>query len=296
MTLATVLLASWLFAAPGSTKWQIVVCGWDELYILDISGETPRKTWSWKAADRPELPTEMRTKFATIDECKPVENGKRILITASSDGAAIINRASGKAEFWASVPNAHSIELLPKDRVVVAASHSTKAAGDRLMLFDIARPNKEIAHVELSWAHGVVWDQGRGVLWALGMRELKTYRLQDWDSSNPSLAEADSYPLPDNSGHDLSTVPGTQLLAMTTGRHVWYFDREKRTFLAHETLGEIPGVKCVHVNPATRQMLWTISEPPNWWTEQIRFGNPAKTVRLAGEKIYKARWIESLEE
>jgi hypothetical protein len=288
-------VVAWLLAAaPPAPVWQLVVCGWDELYILDISGDQPRKVWTWKAADRPELPAEMRTRFATIDECKPIENGRRILITASSNGAAIIDRDTGKADFWATVPNAHSIEMLPHDRVVVAASHSTNAPGDRLVFFDIAKPDREIAATELSWAHGVLWDSRRSLLWALGMRELRAYRLVNWDSTTPSVALQDAYPLPDNSGHDLSSVPAGELLAITTGRHVWYFDRGRREFSAYPELADIAGVKCTHTNPVTSQTVWTPSEAPNWWTEQIRFLNPARTIRMPGERIYKVRWIPPL--
>ena len=80
-------------STPVPEEGQLIVCGWDELYILQL-GTTPRKIWSWKAVDRPELPEAMRDKFKTIDECKPVDDGKRILITASSNGAAVIDRAA----------------------------------------------------------------------------------------------------------------------------------------------------------------------------------------------------------
>jgi hypothetical protein len=156
---------------------QLIVCGWDELFILDISKEKPEKIWSWRAADRPELPETMRSKFKTIDECKPVEGGSRILTTTSSDGAAVIERVTGRATFYASVVNAHSIELLPGGRLVVAASHRAEAPGDRLILYDISKPDKEIFHTELSWPHGVVWDEQRKLLWAISTNELVGYRL-----------------------------------------------------------------------------------------------------------------------
>ena len=39
---------------------QLIVCGAEELYILDASTPTPTKVWSWRAANRPELPEDMR--------------------------------------------------------------------------------------------------------------------------------------------------------------------------------------------------------------------------------------------
>jgi hypothetical protein len=188
-TIATVGLHS-NPVAPGG---QLIVCGWDELFILDIGKDTHEKVWSWRAADRPELPVAMRSKFKTIDECKPVDGGNRILITASSDGVAVIERNTGKVAFYASVVNAHSIELLPAGRLVVAASHRADAPGDRLILFDISQPDKEVFHTDLSWPHGVVWDAQRELLWAISNTELLGYRLAGWETAAPSLAKAVSY-------------------------------------------------------------------------------------------------------
>src|SRR5262245_11197645 len=125
LVICAVLICGVVQSMPAPGEGQLIVCGGDELYILDLASAPPRKVWSWRAAGRTELPGKMRDKFKTIDECKPIEEGRRILITASSDGAAVIDRPTGRAEFWAAVPNAHSIELLPNQRVVVAASHST---------------------------------------------------------------------------------------------------------------------------------------------------------------------------
>ena len=66
---------------------QVVVCGADELFILDLATPTPRKVWSWRARERPELPEAMRGMFQTIAECKPSADGRRLLIASSSHGA-----------------------------------------------------------------------------------------------------------------------------------------------------------------------------------------------------------------
>ncbi len=110
---------------------QVIVCGADELFMLDLSGAVPQKVWSWRAANRPELPEAMRRKYQTIAECKPADGGARILIASSSNGAAVIERATGRVEFYATAMNGHSIELLPGGRVVIAASHANNGQGDR---------------------------------------------------------------------------------------------------------------------------------------------------------------------
>ena len=284
MVLAAALLCR---AAPPAGR--LIVCGWDELFIADAA--TGAKSWTWKAADRPELPAAMRTKFRSIDECKPVDGGRKILITASSDGVALIERPGGRVTFWATVVNAHSAELLPRGRIVAAASHRPGAAGDRLILFDAAAPEKELFQTECSWAHGVVWDDARRLLWAISDRDVRAYRLANWETAAPSLAPAGVYPMPDTSGHDLYPVPRTPMLSLTTGRHCWLFDRDRRTFQPHPELADRAGVKCITVNAETGRTVWTLSEGGNWWTDKLRFLHPEGLLTLPGERIYKARWM-----
>ena len=290
--LLVMALAAGLLCAPVTPGGQLIVCGMDELFVLDVGQNAPRKVWSWKAVDRPELPESMRSKFRSIDECKPVEGGRRILITASSDGVALIERKTGAVSFYATVPNAHSAELLPAGRIVVAASHRADAPGDRLVLFDVSRPEKELFHTaEVSWAHGVVWDAQRRLLWALSNKVLDGYELTAWNTSAPSLTKTVSYELPDTSGHDLHAVAGTAMLSITTGRHCWLFDRDRRQILPHPELADRAGVKCITVHPVTGQMVWVQSEGGNWWTDKLRFLRGEGTVQLPGERMYKARWL-----
>jgi hypothetical protein len=189
------------------------------------------------------------------------------------------------------VANAQSIEMLPGGRVVAAASHRPNGPGDRLVLFDRSTPERELFHTELSWAHGVVWDEGRKLLWGLGDTQLRAYRLAAWDTASPSLAVADEYKLPERGGHELAAVSGTAMLSVTTGRRCWLFDRDRRAFTPHPVIAERAGVKSIHVNPATGQTVWVLSEGGNWWTDKLRFFNPERVVQLPGERIYKARWF-----
>jgi Family of unknown function (DUF6528) len=289
--ISAILVASSL--APAAAPKELIVCGWDEVFILDISTKPPRKVWSWKAADRPELPEAMKPKFRTTDDCKPVDGGKRILITSSGDGVALVERATGKVVFYGSAGGAHSAEILPGNRVAVAASTSESARNNSLVLFDLAKPDQALFETELVSGHGVVWDDKRQVLWALSGGHLRTYRLQNWSTPRPQLAMAAEYTLPDRGGHDLSPVPNTSLLAVTTGRRVWVFDRDKKTFAPHPQLAPLGGIKCVTVNPATGQTVWTQADQGFWWTATLRFLNPEESVELKGERLYKARWVQA---
>lgn len=270
---------------------QLIVCGADELYIIDLTGEAPKKVWSWRAANRPELPDAMRKKFQTIAECKPADNGARILITASSNGVAVIERSTGTVTFYATAMNAHSIELLPNHRVVVAASHAGNGLGDRLSVYDLAHSDTELFHVDTPWPHGVIWDAPRNLLWADSQVDVVGYSLTDWTSATPRLTRSIEVKLPDINGHDMLPVPGSPMLTLSAAEHTWLFNRDTRTFSKHPALGDYPGVKSVSVHPASQQIVWILSEGGNWWSDKLRFVNPEATVQLPGEKIYKARWI-----
>lgn len=287
------MVACWLLfgAARDVAAQALLACGWDEVFVVDATGAgVPRKTWSWKAADSAELPDAFRTKFRTTDDCKPVA-GDRVLVTASSDGAALVDRATRRTLWWASCGNTHSAELLPGDRIVLACS-VRKQTGNRLALFEVSTPERELFSTPLESAHGVVWDAARERLWALGFNELRAYRLKDWDGPSPSLDLDVRYALPDDGGHELTAVPGTAHLLVSTHAGVWRFDRDLRTFAPDFDLRGLHDVKSAVIHPTTRRLAYTQAERPDWWTSRIRFLRPAGEVVLPGERLYKVRWIQ----
>lgn len=280
MRLLAPLLA--LLAACAPLREELLVCGGDEVYVVDLAGRT---SWSWKAVERPELPAELRPKFGTTDECKPA--GDRVLITSSGGAVALVERATGRALFWAPAVNAHSAELLPRRRVAVASSYGK--GGDRLLLFDLEVPGKVLWEQDLLGAHGAVWDPERQILWALGERELRAYRLTDWETATPSLRAEHGYLLPDVGGHDLRAIPGSPGLLVTTNPSVWRFDRDRRVFEAAPGFPERDHVKAVDVHPATGRTAWVRAET-SWWAPRVRFLDPPGELALPGRRIYKARW------
>ncbi|MBK9170285.1 MAG: hypothetical protein IPM24_22880 [Bryobacterales bacterium] len=273
--------------ASGLQAQQLIACGWDEVFVLDLAGA--RKVWSWKAEERPEIPEAFRTKFRTTDECKPVA-GNRILVTASSDGAALIDRESGRTLWWGHCANAHSAELLPGGRIAVACS-VRETGGNRLVVFDAAIPEKELFSTELYSGHGAVWDADRQVLWALGGRDLRSYALGAWITDAPVLELRARHELPDPGGHDLIAVPGSRHLAVTTLHSVWLFDRDSGQFTPHPDLRDRHHVKAVAVHPSTGRLAFIQADQPNWWSGRIEFLHPRQTLPLAGERLYKIRWL-----
>ncbi len=264
---------------------ELLVCGADEVFALNVDAATPIKVWRWKAKSRWELPSQLKKRFYNTDECKPVDGGKRVLITSSGGATALVERRTGRAVFWAATPYAHSADLVPGNRVVVACA--TKA--DRLVVFDVGSPDKEVYRTPLTGAHGVVWDEQLHVLWALSDSELRTYRLVNWESDHPSMAVQDVYRLPKGGGHDLYPVPDSSDLTVTASSLCWRFDREKREFRPITDIKKPWSIKSISIDPVTSQLAYVQAEGGNWWTENIRI-LPDRTINLPGARVYKARW------
>lgn len=134
---------------------ELVVCGWDEVFVLKLEADKPRRTWTWRAKERADLPADFKALFNTTDECKPFDGGSRVLITSSGGAVALVDRAKDRVLFYARAANAHSADLLPGGRVAVAASHHAGGNGDRLILFDLAKSDQELLSEELPWGHDV---------------------------------------------------------------------------------------------------------------------------------------------
>ncbi len=285
----SILLAFLL--VTGAEAAEMLVCGWDEVMILDLAkdAENPPVVWRWSAAQAVELPEVYKTKFRTTDDCKAVA-GNRILITASSDGVALVDRATKKTSFYGQCANAHSAELLPGERIAVACSVREKG-GNRLAVFDAKTPEREIFSTELYSGHGVVWDEERKTLWALSGRDLRAYSLDRWESETPALRLVQSFPLPTGGGHELLPIPGTADLAVTTVRDVYRFNRERQEFSPHSVLQGQPNIKSLSYQGPDGPVVYTQAEKPNWWTDKIRMLQPSTTIVRPGEKIYKVRWI-----
>lgn len=280
-----------IFLAPSVKAESLLVCGADTVFVIDTAAATTgkiEKTWSWNAKQCDQLPETLRRTFATTDDCKPVDGGAKVLISSSSGGCALVERPSGKVVWCAQVPNAHSLELLPHARIVAASSVSAK--GNRLVLFDMAHSDHPIWDTPLPSAHGVVWDDARQLLWALGLKELRCYELKDWESVKPSLAMKANWALPDENGHDLQPMPKSNDLVVTSGRHVYLFDRDQRQFRPHPELGDKADVKSVNIHPSAGQMVF-LQATESWWSDTLRLLAPTGAIRLPGERLYKARWL-----
>lgn len=293
MSISKLLLICISIALPTVSYGQkLFACGGNEIRTYELSKTGSRLLSTWKPDENSELPVRYQTSMLLkIDECKPIDGGRKVLATASTNAAILVDLASGKALWWAEIAMAHSAELLPRNKVVVAAS--VDKAGDKLVVYDLAKPEMPLFSTPLHGAHGVIWNAATGLLYALGLEELRTYRLIDWETAKPQLERVSAWEVPGNKGgHDLSRIPGSSDYIVTTNDAVFEFSPETGKFKPFLPLASLDHVKSVSLHPRTGQILYQRQEE-SWWAFHIRFKAPETVIDIPDLRLYKVRWLES---
>ncbi len=287
----------WLAMAVGLT-WagsamaadRLYACGDDQVREYRVTRDAVVERWRWSAATATDLPDRYRTTLlAHIDDCKPVENGRAILVTASTGGVVLIDRATGHVRFRATAPMAHSADMLPGGHIAVALS--IHAQGDRLELYRVTRNEAPLLGLPLPSGHGAVWDARRRRLFALSHDLIQAFAF-DPRGATPRLTEAARWTLPGRrDGHDLSPTPEGRHI-VTTDDGAWTFDAERGTFTPVPTLNPKLRVKAVSVS--RRAMAWVQAED-SWWahgfTIAARDGTAPRRIETPGLHLYKVRWV-----
>jgi hypothetical protein len=295
--LLNLLIAATLAPVPTGPTDRLYACGDDQVREYRITGSGAVEAWRWTAADAQDLPLAYRTRLlGHIDECKPVDGGRAILVTASTGGVVLIDRGTGKVTFRATASMAHSADLLPGGLIAVALS--IHKDGDRLELYDRQRSEMPLWHLPLSSGHGAVWDAGRQQLFVLSHDLIQAYRIAGTRRA-PVLVEAARWTLPGRrDGHDLSRRPDGRYL-VTTDDGVWIFD-PAGGFAALPALNPKLRVKAVSMTAGTSRstddgrLAWVQAEE-SWWATgfMIAGSDGGDPVRIAvdGLHLYKVRWL-----
>jgi hypothetical protein len=272
---------------------ELVVCGNDKIVIIDVAKSTsdqPKIIWEWQPQHSKKLPEIYKTKyFKKNDECKPINCGKEIMITSSRGGVAIINRKTKEVSFYTYLPQAHSIECLPNNRIILAASIHKE--GNYLAVYDRGKLNAPVLFQDSLYSgHGVVWDGNRQLLYALGFLELRAYRLENWNTKYPSLELVNNWYIKGESGHDLIQSPfNKEELILSEKGGVWVFNKNEETFLPFEQLQHTSHVKGISFS--SQNKLAYIKAEESWWSHRIYFDNSNQFINLPNINLYKARWM-----
>lgn len=275
-----------LLVAQSLPSKSFLVCGDSKVLIVDYnqsSDTIPKIIWTWDAHLAQDLPEDFRTRrFNSTDDCKAINRGRQVLVSSSSGAIAVVNVRDKKVVFHAAVPNAHSIEVLPGKRLVAAAS--THAEGNRMMVFDLRMPAKLVYTDSLYSAHGVVWNEKRKSLYALGYDELREYKLLN----NGGLSQVAKWKIPGLGGHELNARDEDNLL-VTEHHGAWLFNLTIHDFQKIEGFPDAENIKSLGQD-MSGQYIFTVPEE-SWWTYHVKFSNPARSLVFPGMKVYKARWM-----
>ena len=278
-------------ALAANAAGRLYACGDDQVREYSIDGERAVETWRWRAGAAADLPREYREALlAHIDDCKPVDDGHAILLTSSTGGAVLIDRATGASLFRAKVPMAHSAALLPGGRIAIALS--IEPNGDRLELYDRNVSERPLLHVSLPSGHGAVWDESRGALFALSHDMIQAFKPATDASGAALLEETARWQLPGlRDGHDLSPRPDGRYF-VTTHDGVWIFDPNSGNFEPFTPLNPRRNVKAVSAESGA--IAWVQAEE-SWWAHGFTVAEPSGSapVRFSvdGLHLYKVRWL-----
>lgn len=266
-----------------------------EILILDPSADWSQPDavrYRWSPSTAPEIPDAHRVWFGTPNECKPIMDQRHALVADSNGGVALIDMIAQCAVFYAFVGgNPHSAEQLPDGSIAVASS-----SGNRITLIPAfytqqTEPLPEMFFsTSLKNAHGVVWDDKREILWAIGLESLVGYTY-NFNTRTPQLQHHITCDLPAfaQHGHDLIAVPDTDFL-ISTGVGVSVFDREHHVFVL---LADILNLKSISLTGSDKNCAIIAQKPTShWWSDQICFLNSEFTPagKRPGARFYKGRW------
>lgn len=285
--------------AQGNQSTQLLVCGDNHLYHIDAKiaaskGFESAVIWHW---DSKSVMNVIGKDGLRLDDCKPVDNNTKVLVTSSRGFAVLLEKETSEMLWYSSSStNAHSAELLPGDRIAVACSDG----GDCVQIFDIAQSNKPLFSTPLVSAHGVVWNEKHQRLYAIGGTSLNVYKLTDWETSLPKLTLEKTISTKDyvTGLHDLTYVdPNTLLIA---GKWCALYDISKNSFIKLARFNSSHSIKSVNYNSTTGECWYVDATKPEgeftWssktihYTEDINSSSPDKmTITNVPFNMYKAR-------
>ncbi len=199
--------------------------GKEYLEVYDISDgklDESSLVWSYKLPYYNIAGTKLRHSEA---------HGDVALAVCGNTYGCMISYPEGKL-LWsteAAASNPHSIELMPCGVIAIASSTGGEV---RFFTTDKKASRTASATVTLEDAHGVLWDDERQVLWAIGRTVLTAYRVT-LEGGKVTVTEESSLraTIPSDWSHDLAPVYGNpDALWITTGSHVYQFSKSTGKF------------------------------------------------------------------
>ncbi|WP_295731350.1 DUF6528 family protein [uncultured Muribaculum sp.] len=289
--------------ASDSEPPHLLIGGTDKVHIINVAqcmGGSYKSglEWTWNAEDAAKTLDVAASRCDHIDDCKPVENGSKILVTSSYNWCVLLERETKNILFHTTqAANAHSAELLPGNRIVVACSDGSSSNHHQVQLYDIAKPNTVLQRYTLQYAHGVVWSENNKRLYAAGHNQLQVYSLLDWDTENPQLKLEKTINTPQGSVHDITLADANTLVV--AGVKAYLFDMNTESFTEMPLFAASTQIKSLNYNPATSELWYTDATKPegtqSWSTQTLRYSTDytaskeTSTIKVPDMDVYKVR-------
>lgn len=286
-------------ATPHNTGPFILACEQAQARIVLLDARADWNdddaiVWQWQASSDDAIAPEHHSWFSNPSDAKGIDGGQRVLTVASGGGMAVVDPKSGEAVGYGYAGgNPHSATLLPDDRIVTVSS-----TGDLVQLFEYQRdasPKYQVIQkLTLTDAHGVVWDDARGCVWALGGKQIKRF---DYDLEQSKLTLATTIDLPVNKktlqqrrhgGHDLTWDLSGKTLSLSDTDNLWTFDPQSHAF-APLSPHHLRHVKSISHQPHAPHII-VMQATTEWWSDTIRSADGTWEKTLPNAKFYKARW------
>lgn len=267
-----------LSLAPDAEKADVIYC-W-----------RPTEALGFHAAERYFYPSDARLR---VDP----RTGKQVFLTCASHGfCAMISYQDGTCLWQETLEkrlNPHAIELLPNGSIAVACS-----TGGVLRVYS---PRGASGYTECCFpdAHGLLWDEKRKVLWAVGQERLAAFRVEDAGEAvhlreAPELAAT----IPSANGHDIWPDMGDKDAFWIVAAETYRYSVRERRFsqdFAGRALLPHGMIKSLFNQPG--EITWACTTPNGryeiWNTDEIKVlfegRRQMTTVKLDHMAIYRVR-------
>ena len=286
-------------ASAGKEATQLLVCGDSMIYHINADvavqkGFNSSIIWQWDAKS---VMNVIGKDGLRLDDCKPVDDNSKILVTSSRGFALVLEKETKEMLWYSSVStNAHSAELLPGNRIAVACSDK----GDCIQIFDLAKSNTVLFSAPLTSAHGVLWNEKHQRLYAIGGNYMYIYKLTDWETNSPKLTlenTISTYRIV-NGTHDLTYVNDDTFLV--SGQYSAFYDIPKGAFTQLPRFMNSKSLKSVNYNITTGECWYVDATNPegefDWSSKTIHYTDDVqstapdkKTIKNVPINMYKVR-------
>lgn len=277
---------------------RLIAMGNSITYIFDPevackTGDLEKASeWKWDARSISDKTGIDPSLLDFTDECKVKDGGETLLLTGAHGWCVLLRKADSEPLFWSQqCGQAHSAEVLPGNRIVVACSVPVNV----LQLYDADVPDRVIQTIDFKHAHGVYYSPKHERLYAVGENALSVFRLSGWDGPAPRLELESSIRTTwyVSDVHDLIPLDDDTLIL--TGNKAAFYDIRTGTLSHWNRFDGIGSIKSMNYNPATREIIYTYSNPDvcegdyQWSTWKVRDSYDIEGVDI--EKIIPVNGI-----